>query len=412
MASLSVMRVAALLAVASCVTACSKRNSGEPARDTRPPINVSTAPVITSAAAVTIEATGSFAAAESSDVAPEVSGRVIETPVDVGSFVTRGAVLVRLLGTDATLRLDESRAAATRAEANLKLAESQNTLAQTTAQRYASLLATGDVSRTVADQARTQAETQIQTVATARASVAEAQAQLALAEKALGDVAVTAPFPGFISARQVSVGEYVQPMNPVVTLVEIDPLRLQLTIPGVQAGAVAPGQQVSASVDAFPGRAFTGTITAVSPSVDPQSRSFTVEARVRNQDSALKPGMFAVATIDQGRKEQAFYVPRSAVSEDVNTDSFRVFVIDESNRAHLRVVQLAARSPAGQVRIVQGVNEGERVATSGLTDLYDGAVVSVTPPARAANAAATPGTPATPATAPIPDSVPGHAKTR
>src|SRR5690606_17915239 len=146
--------------------------------------------------------------------------------------------------------------------------EAQNALAQTTAQRYSSLLATGDVSRTVAEQAETQAETQQQTVATARASLAEARAQLALAQKALTDAVVTAPFNGFISTRLVSVGEYVQPMNPVVTLVQLDPLRLQLTIPGVQAGRIAVGQQVTATVDAFPGRTFTGTLTAVGPSVD------------------------------------------------------------------------------------------------------------------------------------------------
>ena len=82
---------------------------------------------------MTIEATGSFEAQESSDVAPEASGRVIATPVDVGEFVNTGDVLVRIQGVDAGLRLDEARAAAARAEANVKLAESQNTLAQTTA---------------------------------------------------------------------------------------------------------------------------------------------------------------------------------------------------------------------------------------------------------------------------------------
>jgi RND family efflux transporter MFP subunit len=342
-------------------------------------ISVTVAPVAAADVAVTIDATGSFAAAESSDVAPEASGRVMATPVDVGAFVKQGAVLVRLRAADASLRLAEAEAAARRAEANVTLAESQNTLAQTTAQRYASLLATGDVSPTVADQARTQAETQEQTVATARASLAEAQAQLALAQKALNDVVVTAPFPGFISARQVSVGEFVQPNTPVVTLVQIDPLRLQLTIPGVQAGRLAVGQKVSATVDAFPGRTFTGTIAAVNPAVDPQSRSFTVEARVRNPDAVLKPGMFAVATVDQGRVERAYFVPQSAVAEDVNTDSYRVFVIDASGHAQLRVVQPVGRATADPVRLTTGVKEGERVATSQLGDLYDGAVVSVPP---------------------------------
>ena len=108
---------------------------------------------------MTIEATGSFQADESSDVAPEASGRVIATPVDVGQSVKQGQVLVRLQGVDARLRVDEARAAATRAQARIALAESQKRARADRYERYQSLLLTGDVSRTVADQAKTEAET-------------------------------------------------------------------------------------------------------------------------------------------------------------------------------------------------------------------------------------------------------------
>lgn len=340
-------------------------------------VSVSIAPVSGVDEPVTIEATGSFQPDESSDVAPEASGRVVATPVDVGQFVKAGQVLVRIQGIDAGLRLDEARASVARADANVKLAESQNSLAQTTAQRYGALLATGDVSKTVADQARTQAETSVQSVNTARASLAEARAQLAQAEKAVSDVVVAAPFAGYISARGVSVGEYVQPSTSVVTLLKIDPLRLQLSIPGVQAGQISVGQRVTARVDAFPDRAFDGVVTAINPSISAESRSFTVEARVPNRDAVLKPGMFAVAAVDQGRTQRALIVPRAAVVEDVNTNSFRVFVIDDENRARLRVVQLAARQQGNTVRILTGIKEGERVATSNLADLYDGSQVTI-----------------------------------
>jgi len=326
---------------------------------------------------VTLQATGSFLPDEASDVASEVSGRVLTTPVDVGQFVRRGAVLVRLQGVDAELRLEDARAAATRAEASVKLAESQDSLAQTTAQRYRALLATGDVSRTVADQAITQAETSVQNVNTARASLAQARAQLALAEKAVADVVVPAPFDGYISARRVSAGEWVQPSTPVVTLLKIDPLRLQLTIPAVQAGQISRGQQVTARVDAYPGRDFTGEISAINPAISPESRSFVVEARIGNRDAVLKPGMFAVASIDQGRNERALFVPRDAVIEDVNTNSWRVFVVDDKHRARLRVVQLAQRQSGDTIRLLSGITEGERVATSNLGPLYDTAEVRV-----------------------------------
>lgn len=371
-------RVSAAAAVLVAVLNMACGNSHvAPATEARAAISVTVAPVTGIDDPVTIEATGSFQADESSDVAPESSGRVVATPVDVGQFVRTGAVLVRLEGIDAGLRLDEARATVARAEASVKFAESQNELAQTTARRYASLLATGDVSRTVADQARTGAETMLQNVNTARATLAQARAQLALAEKAVADVVVSAPFAGFISERKVSLGEYVQPSMPVVTLLKIDPLRLQLSLPGVQAGRVAAGQQVTATVDAYPGKSFSGAVTAVNPQISAESRSFVVEARVPNPDALLKPGMFAVATIDQGRTTRALLVPRRAVIEDVNTNSYRVFAIDKDNRARIRVVQLAARQQGDMIKIVAGLEEDERVAISNLAELYDGVEVTI-----------------------------------
>jgi membrane fusion protein (multidrug efflux system) len=368
-----------LLAATAVASGCG-RSAGDalaPAQ-ARGPVAVRVATAVGRDEPVTIEATGSFQADESSDVAPEASGRVVATPVDVGQAVPQGSVLIRIQGVDANLRLDEARANATRAEASVKLAESQHQLAQTTTQRYQSLLATGDVSRTVADQAKTEAETSLQSVNTARASLAQARAQLALAEKAATDVAVIAPFSGVISARHVSLGEYVQPSNPVVTLLKMDPLRLLLTIPSVQAGAVASGHAVTATVDAFPGETFSGHISAVNPAISAESRSFSVEAKVRNPKARLKPGMFAVARIDQGKTSRAVLVPREAVIEDVNTNSYRVYVVDEKNVARMRVVQLAARQQGETVNILAGVKENERVATSNLGDLYDGAPVTFT----------------------------------
>jgi RND family efflux transporter MFP subunit len=372
-------RAGGFLAVVTALVGCGADSTAPPAA-ARPPIAVSVAPVVGTDEPVTIEATGGFVAAEASAVAPETSGRVTETFVDVGSYVNAGQELVRIEGVDAGLRLEEARASVRRAEASVKLAESQNALAQKTAARYAALVATGDVSRTVADQARTQAETALEDVNTAIATLAQARAQLALAEKAVADVVVAAPFAGFVAERRVSPGEYVQPSTAVVTLVKIDPLRLRLTVPGVQAGQVATGQRVVGSVDAYPGRQFSGLITAISPSLAPESRSLGVEARVPNGDGTLKPGMFAVAQIDLGRVERAMLVPRRAVVEDANTNSYRVFVIDGEGRARLRVVQLAVRQLGDHLRVMSGVKEGERVITSHLGELFDGAAVVVDNP--------------------------------
>jgi membrane fusion protein (multidrug efflux system) len=325
---------------------------------------------------VIVEATGSFQPDESSDVAPDSTGRVVATPVDVGQYVSKGAVLIRIQAVDAKLRVEEARASVQRAEANLQLAESQNALAQTTAKRNDALLKAGLIPQTTADEARTQAETSTNNVLVARASLAQVRAQLALADKAVSDVVVVAPFAGYISQRRVAMGEFVQPSTAVVTLLRIDPLRLQLTIPSIQAAQIAVGQAVTARVDAFAGQVFEGRISAVNPLIAAESRSFIVEAKVPNPGGRLKPGMFAVASIDQGRTERAMLVPKRAVIEDANTNSFRVFVVDPDNKARVRVVQLAARQNQPEsTKILTGIKEGERVATSNLADLYDGATV-------------------------------------
>ena len=357
---------------------CGNTESAPPPAEARPPAAVAVAPIKGIDEPVIVEATGSFQADESSDVAPESSGRVTATPVDVGQHVAKGAVLIRIQAVDANLRLDEAKAAVERAEANLKLAESQNSLAQTTAKRNEALLKGGLIPQTTADEARTQAETASNSVLVARASLAQARAQLAQAEKAVSDVVVLAPFAGFISQRRVAVGEFVQPSTAVVTLLRVDPLRLQLTIPGVQAGQIAVGQSVVARVDAFPGKEFAGKVSAINPLIVAESRSFIVEARVPNASGELKPGMFAVASVNQGRTERAMLVPKRAVIEDVNTNSFRVFVVDKENKARIRVVQLAARqNQPDSTKILTGVKEGERVATTNLADLYDGLVVTI-----------------------------------
>lgn len=367
------------LLVLSCVVATAACGSNRASATAPPPAETVAVEVVRVRGEdrpITIEATGSFAADEQSEVAPETSGRVVATPVNVGDVVRQGQVLVRVQGVEAGLRLDEARAATTRARANVRLAESQNALARTTAERYAALMSTGDVSKTLADQSATQAETAVQSVTTARASLAEALAQLAQAEKAVADVAVTAPFAGAISARHVALGEYVQPSTPVVTLVKVDPLRLLLTVPAVQAAQVSRGQRVATTVDAYPDRSFTGVVSAVNPVIVAESRSFVTEVRVPNPGGVLKPGMFAVATIDQGRTSRVLTVPRAAVVEDVNTNSWRVFVIDQESRARLRVVQLAARQSGDRVQLLGGVEEGELVATTRLGDLYDSAAVT------------------------------------
>jgi multidrug efflux pump subunit AcrA (membrane-fusion protein) len=376
------------------------------------------------------DATGAFAADESSDVAPLVAGRVVATPVDAGAFVHQGDVLCELDHRDAQLRLDqvkaqlaEATAALTQtqwrighagagtfdpnnvpevaaARANFESAEAQAKMAAADAKRYENLVATGDVSRSAYEKVRTQQETaQAQAnaarkqyeaalngarqgwfaVETSQASLSGAKAQLAQAEKALADTTIRAPFDGYVTSRPVAVGQYVAltPPTKIANIVKIGVLKLQLQTPEQRASQVKTGMTVNARVAAWPDRVFTGKVTAVNPSIDPSSRVFVVEARFDNAHNELRPGMFATAKVMLPGGENGIFVPASAVVRDKTTDSFQLFSI-EGAVARLKVV-VPGEQEGGQIRVVSGLTGSETVATARLNELFDGASVEVKP---------------------------------
>jgi multidrug efflux pump subunit AcrA (membrane-fusion protein) len=397
---------------------------GSSRADAAAPVQVSTVRVATRPVPAFIEATGSLAATETSNVASQGSGQVVATPVNVGAFVRKGAVLARLNERDARLRLQQARAGVSQAVAGVRQAEArlglgpngrfeasqipevrsaaaayqsalaQQRLAEANERRYAELVETGDVARSVYDQYRTQAETARQQanvarqqmesavnqarqnnqgIQTAQAAVESARAQVAIAEKAVADAIIRAPYSGYVSDRPIAVGEYITPSSVVATILLTNPLKLQLQVPELEAPRVQVGMPVSTSVDAYPDRKFAGRVTAVNPAVDPASRSFTVEAAIENPENALRSGMFATARITQPGGGQSVYVPREAVVRDQNTNSYRVFTVKDGV-AHLQVVQIGDEEN-GWIQILTGVKTDEDVAVNNQQQLYEGARV-------------------------------------
>ena len=361
---------------ASKAQAAAAETAGTPAR----PIKITVAAVDERDLAVTVEATGSFAADEVSDVAPETSGQVAATPVDVGDRVERGAVIARLNTADAQLRLDQARAGLQQAEATLAQARERYNLARATAARYEALVKTGDVSRTVAEQNASESETTRQGVATGEAAVADARSRVALAEKALADTVIRAPFDGFITDRPVAAGEYVTTSSRIATVMKLDPIRLRLQVPELEAARLRVGQQVDVTVEALADQSLRGRVTSINPALDPSTRATIVEASLPNGRGLVRAGMFATAQVALGDTARAVFVPKAAVLPDPNTNSFRVFTVKD-NVARLRIVQPGAEQ-AGTVRILSGIDAGDQVATTGFEQLFDGAAVRINAEAR------------------------------
>jgi RND family efflux transporter MFP subunit len=390
------------------------------------PVAINVAAAEAKTVPLTIQATGSFVADEASDVAPKVAGRIAATPVDAGAFVKEGQVIVRMDSSDAELRLRQSKAQLEEAEASLRQSQSrigykgtgefdplklpevaaqhanyesaaaQARLAEADAQRYANLVATGDVSKSNYEKYKTQFETaqaqanavkqqyeaslngarqSYQAVVTSQASLSGVKAQLDIAQKAVADMTIRAPFDGYVSARPVAVGQYVALTNKIATVVKTAILKLQLQVPEGQAARIKVGMEVQARVAAYADRPFTGKVTAVNPSVDPASRSFIVEAKFTNPDLTLRPGMFATGQIFLPGGETAVFVPKNAVISDAATNSSQVYAVDHG-KARLRVVQIVS-AEGGNVRVLSGINGGEMIAINRLSDLYEGCPIEV-----------------------------------
>ncbi|MFL6336466.1 MAG: efflux RND transporter periplasmic adaptor subunit [Pyrinomonadaceae bacterium] len=399
--------------------------SGETA-EAAPPVAVTTARAESREVPSYVQATGSLVAEETSDVATQASGQVVSTPVGVGAFVRQGEVVARINDRDARLRLQQAQAgvgqavaAVRQAEArigltpggnfqesaipevraagsNLEQAQAQLRLAEANEKRYRALVETGDVAMSTYDQYRTTRDTaraQVnaarqalevsintarqsnQAVQSAQAGVESARAAVAIAQKAVADTVVRAPYAGYVSSRPVAVGEYVTPASVVATVLRTNPIKLQLLVPEADAPHLTPGMGVSLEVEAFRDRKFAGQVSAVNPAIDPASRSATVEALVQNPDNALRSGMFATARIAREGGGRAVYVPRAAVFADQNTQSYRVFVI-QNDTAKLRVVQLGTEE-GDMIQILSGVEADEVLATSNLQQLFEGARIRV-----------------------------------
>ncbi len=385
-----------------------KQDAAAAANATPEVVQVSTAAAILRELPRYTEATGSLAADEQTDVASNVSGRVAAVGVDLGSYVQRGAVLVRLDDADARLRLTQLQAQAQQAQSAVRQAEARiglragqqfdvNRVAEVGAarvalelaekqlRRFERLIESGDVSRAAYDQQRAQrdqlqqqyeaarqaAQQNYAGVATARAAANAAEAQVAQARKAVSDVVIYAPISGYVADRPADVGEYITPSSKVATIVRTNPLRLRIDIPEQLIGSISPGQSVSITTSAYADRSFAGRIARISPNVTAASRTLTVEAEVENNEGLLKPGQFATVRISQPAGAPAVLIPSRAVRTE--QDVSRVYIIKDG-RAEERVVQLG-QTEGELVEVKTGVAVDELVATSGIEQLRDGAAV-------------------------------------
>ncbi|MEO7133300.1 MAG: efflux RND transporter periplasmic adaptor subunit [Vicinamibacterales bacterium] len=292
-----------------------------------------------------ITAVGSVRSDESVTLRPEVTGRIAEIRFREGQNVAKGAVLVKL--DDSVIGAD-----AEQARANLWLAKSKS-------ERASELHQKGFVSA----QAKDEAEGGLRV---AKATVQSAEARLAKME-------IRAPFSGIIGLRQVSVGDYVKDGQDMVNLESIDSLKVDFRVPEMFLRRVQVGQSMQLQLDAVPGKTFDGKVLAINPLVDAAGRSIVIRAVIRNNNAALRPGMFARVRLLTDEKKDSIVVPEQALVPQ-GDDQFVFKIID--GRAQRAKVDIGQRRE-GRVEIVQGLAAADVVVIAGHLKIRDGTAVKL-----------------------------------
>lgn len=216
----------------------------------------------------------------------------------------------------------------------------------------------------------------------ADATLKQSVADVAAIEALIAKKQVRAPFDGRVGIRLVNVGQYVARGRALLPLQQLDPIYVNFSVPQRQLPDLAKGQEAGILVDAFPGRAFQGTITAINSEVDPATRNISVQATLANPDEILRAGMFARVEVRQSAAVRQIVVPATSIAYASYGNS--VFIVEpmkgEDGKEYLGVRQQFVKLGATRgdlVSIAEGVKAGEQVVTSGVFKLRNGAPVQV-----------------------------------
>ena len=366
---LLVLLSAALLLTAGCgkTDGTSKKKGGNAA------VAVTIAEVVSEPVDKVLPVVGTLLAKDEATISAQVEGQVEKTMVDFGARVEAGQELA-LIDT-AAYQVQAAQAAAVLAKARANEKNAERNL-----KRVIELQVDKISSVSQMDDATAQAEL-------ARAEIKAAEATGAVAELNLRRSRVVAAFPGSVSERLVTMGDFMRVGSPLFRMVNDTELRYMMQAPERYAGQVKLGQMVRFSVDAFPGENFEGTVYLVSPAVSASTRSFNVAALVSNTSRKLKASSFARGELLIEKAVPTPMIPMEAVINFAGVT--KVFVI-EGDGAHSREVK-TGRILGGRQEILSGLNSGEKVAVTGTTRLFEGAKVrllapepAVTVPAKAA----------------------------
>lgn len=313
-------------------------------------------PAVVAAATVRLEqwpsslaAVGSFTPVAGVYVSNEVVGKIKALHFHSGQSVKAGQLLLEL-------DTDTDQAELLGLQAELQLAKSR-------LQRSEKMILKKYVSQADYDEHKAQLE--------------QAEAAVHAKRTRIDKKMIRAPFAGELGIREVNLGQFLGEGTDIVSLQQLDPIHLDFSLPERHISQLAKNQVITATIQSYPDKVFTGNIVALNPSVTQETRSLKVRAKLNNPDKLLRPGMFAQVQIESGAALSVLTLPDTAISYNPYGNS--VFLIQQNE--HGLSVQsrqvVTGQSREGRVEIVSGLQAGDRVVSAGQVKLRNGMPVTI-----------------------------------
>ncbi len=337
---------AAAFACLLLLTACQQNNEEEQSdEEETPPIPVETSTPIRGDVVAVYSGTAPIEAYAEADVIAKVEGEIRAILAEEGDVVTEGQIIARLDGDRLRLELNESRA---------RLSKMQRDFERNKDLRGKGLLSEGDFEKLQFD-------------------LEALQASYNLASLELDYTQIRAPIDGIVSERYIKIGNTVRVGDPLYRVTGLDPLVAYLHVPEREYRRIHAGQPVAIDIDALAGQRVIATVTRISPVVDPATGTFKITIEIRDAERRIKPGMFGRMSIVYDRHENVLQVPRSAIVNDIGSES--VFVVEDGKA--VRKVVTTGYGENGMIEIVEGLEDTDNVITVGQIGLKPDARVTV-----------------------------------
>jgi membrane fusion protein (multidrug efflux system) len=310
----------------------------------QPPVSVDAVIIRTQTFVTDIEVPGTLLANESTEIHPEVSGRLVQLNVKEGAFVSQGALLAKLYDGDL--------------QAQKRKLEVQLKISEQTEKRQSELLKIQGISQQEYDLSLLQ--------------VHNLNADIDIINEAIRKTEIRSPFSGKLGFKNISPGAFVTPVTIISTVSQVSLMKLQFTVPEKYSSQIKNGQNIDFTVDGSV-KTYHANVSATEVYIEENTRSLSVRAIVKSPDNFLVPGVFAKVKIELGKNEQAIMIPTEAVVPQGRKKQIYQF---KNGKAMAMDITTGVRD-SSKIQVLSGLNLGDTVITTGLLFLRTGSDVKI-----------------------------------